>query len=518
MIYVPDLFGSYVKGEQQAVQDNWNDLKNYEDVERARTANDAANLQLQLDQWGFGNQVLKSDAEGAQAYVDQQTTLAGGKGKVLGAQMESDMTGMQANAFYSYAPQIQQVAGDTVGTYLNVLDVQNQGRGVQANIDRSLLPQTAGAYYVTKDGQIKEAVLGANIADATRPYRFDTAVLGSATQATAADTQYQTTAYDNQYLLPDKLQNMTKGVQLTGETLDNQLVEARSYTDQKALAEVQRLRAEADILRARAQELANAGGSQEEINALIQDADRNVAQAQNIATAMEGRNAYGRLIGGDYQNLVSTQPMPVGSHINLPVTRLIGSAADIRAQQEQAAMVAAEQAAAEQAAVDAAVVQAGGTPESPTSGGGAPANTAITQTGIVNPYNPNAGDPYAKGSVHRLRTEDGQVMTGTIIGTVTKSDGDYYMVQLPQGGVAHISRDRMNFLTTGSRNATPNDVVRPGKKAIDYSQWLMPGTPASRPPASQPPRSLVPPRAPTTNLRGGTVEYLLQQNPGGFNR
>lgn len=515
MIYVPDLFGSYVKGEQQAVQDNWNDLKNYEDVERARTANDAANLQLQLDQWGFGNQVLKSDAEGARAYVDQQTTLAGGKGKVLGAQMESDMTGMQANAFYSYAPQIQQVVGDTVGTNLNVMDYRNQSTNTQTNVDRSLLPWAGGAYAKTQAARINDASMTADVADDTRGYRYDTGVLNSATGAITADTQYQTANY-NQTLLPDKFENMRKGVQLTGETLDNQLVEAGSYTDQKALAEVQRLRAEADILRARAQELANAGGSQEEINALLRDADRNVAQAQGIATAMESRNAYGRLIGGDYQNLVTTTPMPVGSHISLPVTPLIGSAYDIRAQQEQAAVVAAEQAAAEQAAVDAAVVQAGGTPESPASGGGAPANTAITQTGIVNPYNPNAGDPYAKGSVHRLRTEDGQVMTGTIIGTVTKSDGDYYMVQLPQGGIAHISPDRMNFLTTGSRNATPNDVVRPGKKAIDYSQWLMPGTPASQPP--QPPRSLVPPRAPTTNLRGGTVEYLIQQNPGGFNR
>lgn len=516
MIYVPDLFGSYVKGEQQAVQDNWNDLKNYEDVERARTANDAANLQLQLDQWGFGNEVLKSDAEGAQAYVDQQTTMAGGAGKVLGAQMESDMTGMQYNAFNTYRPQIQQVVGDTVGTNLNVQDYRNQSTNAQTNVDRSLLPKAAGAYYKTQDERINDASMTADAAYATRPYRFDTTVLGAATQATAADTQYQTTAYDNQYLLPDKLQNMTKGVQLTGETLDNQLVEAQSYTDQKALAEVQRLRAEADILRARAQELANAGGSQEEINALLRDADRNVAQAQGIATAMEGRNAYGRLIGGDYQNLVSTTPMPVGSHIGLPVTPLIGSAYDLRTQQEQAAQVAAEQAAAEQAAVDAVVTQAGGTPATPTGGGGAPANTAITQTGIVNPYNPNAGDPYAKGSVHRLRTEDGQEMTGTIIGTVTKSDGDYYMVQLPQGGVAHINRDRMNFLTTGSQNSTPNDVVRPGRRAIDYSSWMLPGTPASQPP--QPPRSLVPPRAPTTNLRGGTVEYLIQQNPGGFNR
>lgn len=528
MIYVPDLFGSYVKGEQQAVQDNWNDLKNYEDVERARTANDAANLQLQLDQWGFGNQVLKSDAEGAQAYVDQQTTLAGGAGKVLGAQMESDMTGMQYNAFNTYRPQIQQVVGDTVGTNLNVQDYRNQSTNTQTNVDRSLLPWAGGAYAKTQAARINDASMTADVANDTLKSRYEAGVLNSGTQAITADTQYQTANY-NRTLLPSKFENMSKGVQLTGVTLDNQLVEAGSYTDQRALAEVQRLRAEADNLRARAQELANSGGSQEEIDALLQDSARATAQAQNIATAMERNNAYGSLVGGDYQNLVSTTPIPVGSYTSLPVTELIGSAAYIRDQQELEAVAAAEQAlaeqeAAEQAAVDAAVVQAGGTPETAASGSGAPANTAITQTGIVNPYNPNPGDPYAKGSVHRLRNEAGLETTGTIIGTVSKSHGDFYMVQLADGELAHISPGRMNLLTTGNKNSTPKDVVRPGKKAIDYSQWLMPGTPAGQPPArivppaSQPPASLVPPRAPTTNLGGGTQQYLLNKNPGGFNR
>lgn len=46
MIVIPDLFGAYQKGKEQAIQSNWQDLKNYEAIEAARTANDRANLQL----------------------------------------------------------------------------------------------------------------------------------------------------------------------------------------------------------------------------------------------------------------------------------------------------------------------------------------------------------------------------------------------------------------------------------------------------------------------------------------
>ena len=50
MIVVPDLFGAYQKGREAAIEANWNDLKNYEDVEAMRTRNDRDALQLLADQ------------------------------------------------------------------------------------------------------------------------------------------------------------------------------------------------------------------------------------------------------------------------------------------------------------------------------------------------------------------------------------------------------------------------------------------------------------------------------------
>ena len=50
MIVVPNLFGAYQKGREAAIEANWNDLKNYEDIEARRTRNDRDALQLIADQ------------------------------------------------------------------------------------------------------------------------------------------------------------------------------------------------------------------------------------------------------------------------------------------------------------------------------------------------------------------------------------------------------------------------------------------------------------------------------------
>lgn len=39
-MYIPDLFGAYVKGRELAIDKNWQDLKNFESVEAARNQND----------------------------------------------------------------------------------------------------------------------------------------------------------------------------------------------------------------------------------------------------------------------------------------------------------------------------------------------------------------------------------------------------------------------------------------------------------------------------------------------
>ena len=50
MIAIPDLFGAYQKGREAAIEANWNDLKNYENIEAMRTRNDRDALQLLAEQ------------------------------------------------------------------------------------------------------------------------------------------------------------------------------------------------------------------------------------------------------------------------------------------------------------------------------------------------------------------------------------------------------------------------------------------------------------------------------------
>lgn len=45
-MYIPDLFGAYVKGRELAIQKNWDDLKNFESIENARNENDLSAMDI----------------------------------------------------------------------------------------------------------------------------------------------------------------------------------------------------------------------------------------------------------------------------------------------------------------------------------------------------------------------------------------------------------------------------------------------------------------------------------------
>ena len=53
-MYIPDLFGAYIKGRELAIEKNWQDLKNYEQVESARNSNDLQALQVLGERADFG--------------------------------------------------------------------------------------------------------------------------------------------------------------------------------------------------------------------------------------------------------------------------------------------------------------------------------------------------------------------------------------------------------------------------------------------------------------------------------
>ena len=56
-MYVPDLFGAFMKGRESAIDRNWNDLKQYEAIEAARNANDLSSLDILGQRAQFGGKM-----------------------------------------------------------------------------------------------------------------------------------------------------------------------------------------------------------------------------------------------------------------------------------------------------------------------------------------------------------------------------------------------------------------------------------------------------------------------------
>lgn len=97
MIVIPDLFGSYQKGREDAIAANWNDLANFEKIQAAQTANDRANLQLLAEQADFNiNRNVARDL-GDTSRMGRNVIAAGHAGDIAQAQTNNLMRGSQHN-------------------------------------------------------------------------------------------------------------------------------------------------------------------------------------------------------------------------------------------------------------------------------------------------------------------------------------------------------------------------------------------------------------------------------------
>ena len=91
MIYIPDLFSAYAKGQEEAIDQNWQDLNQYETVEQARTNNDMARINLQAGMDDYGNNRAISNAVGTQAMIGEDLLKRGYRGDAANAEMNSDL-------------------------------------------------------------------------------------------------------------------------------------------------------------------------------------------------------------------------------------------------------------------------------------------------------------------------------------------------------------------------------------------------------------------------------------------
>ena len=144
-MYIPDLFGAYIKGRELAIEKNWQDLKNYETVQNARLQNDLTALDLLGRRTDFaGNRAMHNYQVNSASRADRIGEIAQ-PGMEAKANMGSDVAVGQYGVYKAYEPQYIQALGDMFGAKI----------GEQSNAAQALLGKNAylapHAYQIGQD-------------------------------------------------------------------------------------------------------------------------------------------------------------------------------------------------------------------------------------------------------------------------------------------------------------------------------------------------------------------------------
>lgn len=118
-MYIPDLFGAYLKGRELAIDKNWQDLKNYEQVEQMRNNNDLQALDLLGKRADFGgNRSMFQNQVDASARANEVGEYAQ-PGMVARADTGSMFAQDQRSAYVNNRELAQQGLNDTFNAQLN---------------------------------------------------------------------------------------------------------------------------------------------------------------------------------------------------------------------------------------------------------------------------------------------------------------------------------------------------------------------------------------------------------------
>lgn len=166
-MYIPDIFGAYVRGREYAIDRNWNDLKQYEAVEAARNMNDQTALDIlrQRAQFGGDMSVFQNNVD-ASARANQ-TQEAAHPGMIAKATSGS-MAAQDALAAYALnRPQYQQAVYDTFRGNVG----QQQVAADALNSYVSNMAPHAGQLGVWKSENDVNTARANNITTGHQPYR-----------------------------------------------------------------------------------------------------------------------------------------------------------------------------------------------------------------------------------------------------------------------------------------------------------------------------------------------------------
>ena len=156
MIYIPDLFSAYAKGQEEAIDQNWQDLNQYETVEQARTNNDMARINLQAGMDDYGNNRAISNAVGTQAMIGEDLLKRGYRGDAANAEMNSDLATSQYAAVANNLQGLDNYNNSLISSNIGVGQNNADAALAYSNVTRNNLPGTLAAF---SGGQVAQNIV-----------------------------------------------------------------------------------------------------------------------------------------------------------------------------------------------------------------------------------------------------------------------------------------------------------------------------------------------------------------------
>ena len=161
---LPDIFTAAIKGYEDANNANWQDLKNYEAIEAARTANDTANLGLLGAIEDYGNNREISNAAGTQANIAALLLRAAAPAQLNQAGSNAIVTGGQLGALQANQPALGQAMSNQVAAFADNTSTNARMQMGQNGVARETAPLVLGAFKDHTEGTANAAsILAGNL-------------------------------------------------------------------------------------------------------------------------------------------------------------------------------------------------------------------------------------------------------------------------------------------------------------------------------------------------------------------
>lgn len=132
-MYIPDLFGAYMKGRELAIDKNWQDLKNFEAIEDARNQNDLTAMDVWERQQQMPGKMNMFDNNVKISQMNTDVAKEAHPGLMVRARMGSGHAQDQFDTWTRYRDYGRNVMGSMYKSNLAMQDAAAQNKAGQAN-------------------------------------------------------------------------------------------------------------------------------------------------------------------------------------------------------------------------------------------------------------------------------------------------------------------------------------------------------------------------------------------------